>query len=556
MIHIGNLLLAALASLVAFGLWTLFQFVYRELTSPIRHLRGPKGTSWIYGSMGDIFNAENSVLHEQWVKQYGNTLRYKGFFNSSRLFTMDTRAINHVLTHSNDYQKPAQIRYTLSQILGEGLLFVEGAQHRQQRRIMVIRSLRICPFNPAFGPAQIRELTDIFLEKAVRLRDVLSSEIAKDPAGTTTGARLDIMSWLSRMTLDVIGLAGFNYNFDALNANEKPNELNEAFATVIAANQGAKMLPLLQARFPILRIIPSERSRNVQIAQRTMTRIGKQLMSSAKAAARASATEKGEIGKSSLHGRDLLSLLIKANMATDIPESQRLPDEDVLAQVPTFLAAGHETTSTASTWALYAMTKAPEVQIKLREELVSVDTETPSMDQLMALPYLDAFVRETLRVHSPVVNTLRIAMKDDVIPVEKPYTDKYGVIHNSIRTRKGDSLFIPVLSVNRSEELWGPDSQEFKPERWQNIPAAVSQIPGVWGHLMSFLGGPRACIGYRFALVEMKAILFTLVRTFEFELAVPVSEIGSKWTMVQRPVLRSDPNRPQLPLLIKPYKQS
>ena len=57
MIPIEKLLLAALASLVAFGLWTLFQFVYRELTSPIRHLRGPKGTSWIYGNMGDIFNA-------------------------------------------------------------------------------------------------------------------------------------------------------------------------------------------------------------------------------------------------------------------------------------------------------------------------------------------------------------------------------------------------------------------------------------------------------------------------------------------------------------------
>ncbi|KAN0097938.1 Cytochrome P450 [Tylopilus felleus] len=544
MIPIEKLLLAALASVVAFGLWTLFQFVYRELTSPIRHLRGPKGTSWIYGNLGDIFNPENSALHEQWVKQYGNTLRYKGFFNSNRLFTMDTRAINHVLTHSNDYQKPAQVRYNLSKILGEGLLFVEGAQHRQQRHIM----------NPAFGPAQIRELTDIFLEKAVRLCDVLSSEIAKDPAGTTIGARLDIMPWLSRMTLDVIGLAGFNYNFDALNANGKPNELNEAFATVIAASQGAKMLPLLRARFPILRIIPSERARNVRIAQRTMTRIGKQLMSSAKAAARTNATEKGEIEKNSLHGRDLLSLLIKANMATDIPESQRLPDEDVLAQVPTFLATGHGTTSTATTWALYAMTKAPEVQIKLREELVAVDTETPSMDEFMALPYLDAFVRETLRVHSPVVNTLRIAMKDDVIPVEKPFTDKYGVIHESIS--KGDTLIIPILSINRSEELWGPDSHEFKPERWQNIPEAVSQIPGVWGHLMSFLGGPRACIGYRFSVVEMKAILFTLVRTFEFELAVPVSEIGSKWTMVQRPVLRSDPNRPQLPLLIKPYKQS
>ena len=79
------------------------------------------------------------------------------------------------------------------------------------------------------------------------------------------------------------------------------------------------------------------------------------------------------------------------------------------------------------------MTNAPEVQTKLREELLSIDTETPSMDELMKLPYLDAVVRETLRAHSPVSNTLRIAMKDDVLPVEKPYTDKNGVVHGSIR---------------------------------------------------------------------------------------------------------------------------
>lgn len=200
-----------------------------------------------------------------------------------------------------------------------------------------------------------------------------------------------------------------------------------------------------------------------------MARIGKELLLGAKAAVRASATEKGEIEKNNLHGRDLLSLLVKANMATDIPESQRLSDEDVLARacpcihsssiVPdAFLqrsphswwpvtklqgivpyrftehfGTGPWRNSTATTWALFAMTKAPEVQTKLRAELLSVDTETPSMDELMALPYLDAVVRETLRIHSPVANTLRTAMKDDVLPVEKPYTDKNGMVHDSIR---------------------------------------------------------------------------------------------------------------------------
>jgi hypothetical protein len=93
-------------------------------------------------------------------------------------------------------------------------------------------------------------------------------------------------------------------------------------------------------------------------------RISKGLLTKAKAAVLAGATEKDAIEKSRIQGRDLLSLLVKANMATDIPENQRLPDKDVLArtlrpshvsldihitdlltqEVPTFLVAGHETT--------------------------------------------------------------------------------------------------------------------------------------------------------------------------------------------------------------------
>ena len=103
-------------------------------------------------------------------------------------------------------------------------------------------------------------------------------------------------------------------------------------------------------------------------------------------------------------------------------------------------------------------------------------------------------------------------------------------------------------------------------------------MPGVWGHLLTFLGGPHACIGYRFSLVEyvrfiqpflsvmcvltarflirMKALVFTLVRTFEFELAVPVEDIKPSGLFVQRPALRSEPAKgAQLPLIIRPYKR-
>ncbi|KAF9229870.1 cytochrome P450, partial [Melanogaster broomeanus] len=272
---------------------------------------------------------------------------------------------------------------------------------------------------------------------------------------------IDVVPWLSRMTLDVIGLAGFHYDVDALNANEKPSELNEAYATFIE-NQKFSLLVALQAWIPLFRLVPGDQLRRVQISQRTMTRIGRELLASAKATVRACATGKGVIEKSSLHGRDLFTLLVKANMATDVPDNQRLSDEDVLAQVPTFLVAGHETTSTATTGALCAMALAPDIQTKLREELISVGTETPSMEDLMALPYLDAIVRETLRLYAPLPNTARTAMKDDVIPLEQPFTDKRGVVHHEIRIRKGDQILIPILAMNTSEELWGHDAHEFK----------------------------------------------------------------------------------------------
>jgi hypothetical protein len=95
-------------------------------------------------------------------------------------------------------------------------------------------------------------------------------------------------------------------------------------------------------------------------------------------------------------------------------------------EIPTFLIAGHETTATATTWCLYALSLNPTVQQKLREELLKVDTEYPSMDEINALPYLDCVIRETLRVHAPVPSTIRVAMEDDVLPLSEPFVDKTG----------------------------------------------------------------------------------------------------------------------------------
>ena len=139
-----------------------------------------------------------------------------------------------------------------------------------------------------------------------------------------------------------------------------------------------------------------------------------------------------------------------------------IPHHVLATEVATFILAGQETTSTATTWALFALTQAPQCQVKLRKELLGLATDTPSVEELNNLPYLDAVVRETLRVHSPGPITLRVAKADDVIPLEIPFVDVNGKMQTDITITKGDLLTIPIQAVNKSEKTWGKDAAQFR----------------------------------------------------------------------------------------------
>ena len=85
------------------------------------------------------------------------------------------------------------------------------------------------------------------------------------------------------------------------------------------------------------------------------------------------------------------------------------------------------------TWALYCLSQNKDAQTKLREEISNISTDNPTMDDLNGLPYMDAVVRETLRLYPAVAVVLRQARRDGCIPLSKPFTDKKGVDHNEIR---------------------------------------------------------------------------------------------------------------------------
>ncbi|KAJ7183746.1 cytochrome P450 [Mycena filopes] len=537
-----KLALSVVGTLSAYTVYWALKAIYDEFTSPLRFLPGPKSAHWFWGNMKQAMDDEDGGLIEEWIKEYGKTMRINRFFGQSGFHTTDIKATQHFLSNPQIYGKSELSRFSLSRIVGPGILVVEGDVHKQQRKIM----------NPAFGAPQVRELTEIFTATSIQLRDIWAAEAVKN-GGV---ARVEILSWLSKATLDIIGLAGFNYKINALGAEEHdaPDELAEAFERLFTAGTSFSWARFLQLRFPLLRRIPTKQDAVLVASQATMMRIGRQLLADAQRELRENGTF--ETG----HGaRDLFTLLVRANTSKDVPPHQRLSDEDVIArayQVPTFLVAGHETTSTAVTWALFALTQNPAAQARLRAEVRAVPTDTPGMEALNALPYLECVVRETLRLYAPVPATSRMAVRDDVVHLATPYTDTKGTVHETLRIRKGTVVIIGILALNRDVDIWGPDVMEFIPERWESPPSAASAIPGVWGQMLTFLGGPRSCIGFRFSLVEMKALLFTLIRDLEFELAVPIEQVGKKGTaIVQRPILLTDMDAGnQMPLLVRPVQ--
>ncbi|KAJ7480949.1 cytochrome P450 [Mycena latifolia] len=532
---ISQILVSIGATFLFYVLFHVAQAIYRELTSPLRHVVGPKNPSFVLGNFRQM--ASDAHITERWHSEFGPIFRFRGLFSTSELYTADIKAVNHIVSNNMIYQKAPFNVENSKRVFGKGILGVELDEHKRRRRVL----------NPAFGVAQIRVVTEVFVEKAVQLRDIWAAQVAQEKGA----GRIEVLSWLRRMTLDVIGQAEFNYQFEALDASGKPNELHHAFNELFHSPQANRnaAFRLSQAMVPILKLLPMPGRRIHANARAKMLAIGGQILSQSKATVKASGGEKA-LGSR----RDILSVLLKANMSLDIPDSQRLTDAEVIAQIPTFFIAGHETTSSATTWALHALSLNISAQTKLREELLTMSTDDPTMDELNSLPYLEMVVRETMRVHSPVVFTKRMAMEDDVLPLSKPYVDKTGKAYDSLPIPKGQVMHIPILAVNTDPEIWGPDAREFRPERWEKVPDAAGDVPSVWAHLLTFFAGPHNCIGFRFSLVEMKALLFTLVRAFEFEPGVPRGGIGQSAAILQRPVVLADAGKgSQLPLIVKPF---
>jgi len=425
---------------VGWCLWTVV--IQPWLFSPIQQLRGPDVDGFFKDNLRNIMEPEISPrYHDEWVSKYGKTFRVHGFGKfDPRILTLDPRAMLHVLNNPNTYPKPWQSRRLISELIGNGLFSAEGPSHRRQRKVL----------NPAFSNQNLQALAPIFASKAIQLRDIWNAGL--DQADEVS---LDIAHWISRATFDVIGLAGFNYEFNALDAENNPVYLAYRKMFQVGLDEGFTARTMAEVYLPVLKTIsPDQRTKTIRKSHEVIYGVGRELLQKTK--------EKIEGSQASeLWSKDLLSLMIASNLSPSITRDQRISDRDMLDEINSFFFAGSDSTSLALTWALYLLATHPHTQQRLRKELLSLDDIVP-FSTIDALPFLDKVCKEELRLIPPVHSSLRVAEQDDILPLSAPVQLRNGTTVDQIRVPKGTYIHVPIEGFNLLTSVWGPEAHRFK----------------------------------------------------------------------------------------------
>lgn len=204
--------------------------------------------------------------------------------------------------------------------------------------------------------------------------------------------------------------------------------------------------------------------------------------------------EMAGVNKSTETSKDLLSIIVKANMAPDLEDHQRMSDDEIVYQISTFLLAGSETTSNALSWLLWRLAQNEHLQQRLRRDLSAIDRAEPSLEMLDKVPLLENVIREGLRLDCPIPEISREATADTVLPLSEPVVGSDGTVFTSIPLRKGAWVVEAVGEIHMNKDIWGEDAEVFDPDRYDRPNYPLQKVPGTYGNLLAFNGGARNCM--------------------------------------------------------------
>lgn len=352
------------------------------------------------------------------------------------------------------------------------------------------REMRVT-LSPAFTGSKMRAMFQLVVQVSQQLTEYLKEECLK--SGNVL--EYDIKDVCSKYTNDVIALCAFGMKVDTLKDPE--NDFYKTGADVMRPGFWAITRILAYRFFP--KIAKALKIRLITDATRSF-------FSSMVLGSMQHRQEKN------IKRPDMIHLLIEAKKAgqsgdTEPGSKRQWTDDELVAQCFMFFLAGFETSSTAMAGALYELVANPDVQQKLFEEVREKQDELDgvqmgiSYEEIRDLKYLDMVVSEALRKWPPAAVTDRVCTKD------LEYTDEDLELHFKI----GDNLWIPIYAFHRDPRYF-PEPERFYPERFSEDNRETMAHADAY---MPFGLGPRSCIANRFALMEVKTLIYFVVLNFE-----------------------------------------
>jgi cytochrome P450 len=364
--------------------------------------------------------------------------------------------IKHVLQDNNQNYGRSIFMKMLKPAVGEGLLTSDGDFWRRQRRLA----------QPAFHRQRIATFATI-------MTDATMSMLERWHPCAESGQSLEVMSEMSRLALDVTGKALFST--DVSTAFEEIQRTNKAFFEHFNYR--------FERFFTLPESVPIPRNRRFWKMVRTLDKVVYGIIDGRQ--------RRGE------DKGDLLSMLL---LARDEETGEGMSRKQLRDEVTTFLGAGSETTAVTLAWAWYLLSMHPEVDRKLRAELVEVlGGRTPTATDLPHLKYTRMVIDETLRLYPPAWAMSRNAIGADEI----------GGYH----IPAGSLVAMSPYVTHRRSAFW-ENPEGFDPERFT---AECSAGRPRYAYF-PFGGGPRQCIGNEFALMEAQLVLATVAQKYRLHL--------------------------------------
>ncbi|CAL0305359.1 unnamed protein product [Lupinus luteus] len=415
---------------------------------------------------------------ELWRKQYGPLYTYSTgmkqhlYVNQPEL----VRELNRYM--SLDLGKPTYVTNKLAPLLGNGILRANGLSWAHQRKLVAAE----------FFMDKVKGMVGLMIESAQPLLTKWEQMIEGQGSGANAIAEVKVDEDLRELSADVISRVCFGHSYS------KGKEVFSKLRSMQKAMSKEGGFLFAPTGFCNILNFSSKKQNEINSLETEIESLIWELVKERKRECSEDSSLSSE--------KDLMQLLLESSMS-DENVGKEYSKSFIVDNCKNIYFAGHETTAVAASWCLMLLALHPEWQDRIRVEVSQhCPNGIPDVDSLPLFKTVTMVIQEVLRLYPPAAFVSREAYEDIKI--------------GDLNIPKGVCVWTLIPTIHRDPKVWGPNANEFKPERFSEGVSKACKIPHAY---VPFGAGNRLCLGKNFAMVQLKVVLILIISKFSFTLS-------------------------------------